>query len=257
MDQELNKQLLEDLNKSGFGSEMRAIRQFLRKEWSCKGGSHYFDEDENKNQEIDIEAGKGRVEKCENGRHLLVSSRIVAEVKKAVRPWIVFKRPWNNLTYTRNLPCDDHHLVEPLSQRSLSQVCGWKGYGIHESFKKPNAPSRWYSSFVKACKAVESHLKTHAAVHDKVGPLWHEMTLIKPVVILDGILLSASLSDESAINLEEIDFAPFDFSYRSKASTKDSYLIDVVRLDHLDAYIDLSERRLQALWDSISPFTRL
>jgi hypothetical protein len=32
MDEELNKQLLGDLNKSGFGSEMRAIRQFLNKE---------------------------------------------------------------------------------------------------------------------------------------------------------------------------------------------------------------------------------
>jgi hypothetical protein len=82
------------------------------------------------------------------------------------------------------------------------------------------------------------------------------MALIKPIVILDGTLLAASLSDEGAINLEEIDFAPFDFSYRSKASTKVSYLIDVVRLDHLNGYIDLSEKRLDALWDSISPFTR-
>ena len=80
MNEELNQRLLEDLNKSGFGSEMRAIRQFLRREWPCKGGSHYFHEDENKNHEIDIEAAKVRIEKCGDGKHLLVSSHIVAEV---------------------------------------------------------------------------------------------------------------------------------------------------------------------------------
>jgi len=58
MEEELSKKLLADLTKSGFGSEMRAIREFLKKGWWCGGGFHYFDEDENVNRETDIRSGK-------------------------------------------------------------------------------------------------------------------------------------------------------------------------------------------------------
>lgn len=263
MNEELNKKLVDDLHKSGFGSEMQALRQFARKGWSCQGGFHYFDEEQNKNQETDVAAAKTRLKRCEDGKHMLVSCHIIAEVKKTEKPWIVFKRTmeadsydaWNNLIYKLDLPCEEIHFVEPLSEHALSQVCGWKGYAIHESFKKPDVLSRWYSSFVTVCKAAESELRAHAGDHSKMYPLCHEFTLIKPVVIVDGMLVGASLSDEGAIELDEIDFAPFDFSYRSKVGTKESYLVDVVRLDNLESYLDLAEKRLNAVWDLMFPFT--
>lgn len=263
MKEEMSKKLLDDLNKSGFGSEMRAIGAFLKRgEWWCRGGFHYFDEDEERNREVDIQAGTGKIQKCEDRSHLQVAFVVIAEVKKSESPWIVFKRTpvaasydaWNNLTFTLNLPCDDHHFDEPLSKYSLSEICGWKGYGIHESFKKPNDKSRWYSSFVKVCKASEAEVRSQTDLYAKVSAHWHQLSLIKPVVILDGILVAASLSDDGGINLEEIDFAPLDFSFRSKVSTTESYLVDVVRLDRLGSYLDLLDKRFAGVWDTIISF---
>jgi hypothetical protein len=43
MNAKFRKELISDLEKSGFRSEMVAIRTCLTGKWSCKGGNAYFD----------------------------------------------------------------------------------------------------------------------------------------------------------------------------------------------------------------------
>lgn len=257
MNQELHNKILEDLDKSGFGSEMRAIRAFLTREWRCRGGYHYFDEDANQNKEADLEAWNMDSEDLTEENVLVTALYIIAEVKKTERPWIVFKRDlthrfetldaWNNLTYTIHLPFELYHLSGVMSEHSLLGMLGWKGYSIHESFKKPNAPSRWYSAFVSVCKAAEYERAKHAEGAPTQMESWHEFSMVKPVVIVDGPLMAASLNEAGEVSLEEIDFAPFEFAHKSKMSTKNSYRVDVVRLSSMSKYIDLSEQRLNAV----------
>jgi hypothetical protein len=256
MNEELHKKLIEDLGKSGFGSEMQAIKIFIDKGWRCSGGYYYFDEDEGKNKETDLVAGKGIHEKLDNGMDIDINYHIVAEVKKSEKPWVVFKKSfvheklestdaWNNLIYQHNLPWERYNIVAALSENSLLKILKWKGYSIHESFKKPDAPSRWYSAFISVCKAAESELATHST-YTKIRE-WYGLLLVKPIVILDGTLVSASLTDDGDVLLEEIKFAPFEFFHKSKNSTKDRYRVDVVKLDYLAEYIELSDARLKSI----------
>jgi hypothetical protein len=43
MDEEFYRKLIEDLQKSGFGSEMKALQTFIDCDWSCTAGSVYED----------------------------------------------------------------------------------------------------------------------------------------------------------------------------------------------------------------------
>jgi hypothetical protein len=160
---------------------------------------------------------------------------------------------WNNLTCAVHLPCNHFELVNVLSQDSLLQALGWRGYSIHESFKKPDAPSRWYSAFVSVCKATEAELVRHSKGRPDLA-IWHEFSIFKPVVILDGPLMAASLNDAGEVNLEEIDFAPFEFVHKSTMSTAEAYRVDLVKLDSLSKYVDLSEQRLNAITSTLESF---
>jgi len=263
MNEELKSKLEADLKKSGFASEMEAIKVFLGKDWGCRGGYHYFDEDEKKNRETDLVAWRVTTVKRPGDQYLVIACHIVAEVKKTERPWIVFKRDhthlfdaldaWNNLTHTVNLPCEPFHLSPVLSAHGLLEMLGWKAYGIHESFKKPDTPSRWYPAFVSVCKAAEHELKVQSKSDLKIET-WHKFDLIKPILILDGPLIAASLTESGELQLEETDFAPFEFAYKSQAATKDSYRIDVVRLNALGKYVELTDKRMDAIMQIVSPF---
>jgi len=262
MNDELHKKILSDLDQSGFGSEMRSIRAFLAKDWGCRGGYYYFDEDTKQNRETDLQAWHVKSKRFE-GHTLLTEFGIIAEVKKTERPWVVFKREhthgleeldaWNNLTCAVHLPCNLFELVDVLSQHSLLQTLGWRGYSIHESFKKPDAPSRWYSAFVSVCKATEAEFVRHSKGRPDLA-IWHEFSIFKPVVIVDGPLMAASLNDAGEVNLEEIDFAPFEFVHKSTMSTTDAYRVDLVKLDSLPKYVDLSEQRLDAITSTLESF---
>jgi hypothetical protein len=74
---------------------------------------------------------------------------------------------------------------------------------------------------------------------------------VKPIVILDGILLAASLSDTGEVSIEEIQFAPVQFYYKSKHCEKGVYLVDIVTLKGLEEYIRMSERRHQNIFDEV------
>lgn len=254
MNEELRAKLIQDLESSGFGSEMRAIKVFTGRQWYTEGGYYYFDKDHRQTREIDISAYKFADGPLPNGHRFRCWYHVVGEVKKSEKAWVIFNGStelhhridaWNNLVEMPGLPFSKSILVDDFSRNSLVSKLGWKGYGIHESFKKPDAPSRWYSSFIGASKAAQhvfqANVDSEPAENALIGDL--TCTFVKPVVIFDGPLMAATLSDNGAINIEEVEFAPFAFPFWSEAYEERSYLVDVVRLSSLNEYLEISEQR--------------
>ena len=241
---------------------MRAIRTFLQAGWGCSGGYHHLDEDEGKYKETDLMALRILEHTFQDGKELEVYYQIIAEVKKSEKPWIVFKesfegryRPsdaWNNLISTNNVSIYKSKLSRALRSGSLYSILNWKGYSIHESFKKPDTHSRWYAAFVSVCQAAE-HMFANI---EQQGFGEYELTFIKPVVILDGILVAASLTEGGELLLEEVQFAPFEFLHKFKKSdrkvAKDRYRVDVVTLSSLSEYIKISETRQEDILKSLA-----
>src|ERR1041384_6785389 len=171
MDSEFEKKVIADLEKSGFSSELRAIRTFLACGWGCTGFANYFDLDQELITGVDLYAWKDKEVRQERLRYG-VQFRIDAEIKKSEKnPWIVFKEKTdhivddhlNNLTHICGLvPFSLRHSMA--TDSAYSQL-RWKAYGIHEGFKDPSAPSRSYSAMIKACKSAESTLKACSAYY--------------------------------------------------------------------------------------------
>jgi hypothetical protein len=262
MNDELRSKLSEDLRRSGFYSELRAVQMCVSRNWECHGSPTYYDKDEKTTRECDFEAlnGVAGVRKQKGLITMLV--RLLGQVKKAERPWIVFKdrtfRPldtieaWDNIIYELNLPLERSQLADTLSQDSLIGTNGWKASGVHEAFKKPNDASTWYTAFVSACKAAESANDAAVAAYQPFldgDEVFFE--LIKPIVVFDGTLVAAEVDDKGDLELTEIESAAFRFEYRSESYQRHHYCLDLVTLRGLSGYLDLTVRRMKRVFDTL------
>ncbi|NLG39605.1 MAG: hypothetical protein GX545_06760 [Fibrobacter sp.] len=242
MTPEFKSKILNDLNKSGFHSEMKAIQIFQQAEWICNVSAGYFDKDEEKSREIDVSAYRGIVE-----NQITCFIHIIADVKKSDKPWLVFKNngPWYQTIESKtilnilNLKLIANDLWPILSTEAISGKLKWVGYGIHECFKEPNVNSKWYSSFVSVIKACEDLGNTKWEPFSKNNS--KVIVLVKPVVILDGTLLAAGLNSSNEVDVSNVPYASVDFYYKSQRYSREDYRIDVVTLDRLKEYLDIYE----------------
>lgn len=274
---EFQQKVIADLEQAGFAAEMRAIRAFLRsKVWKCSGLFGYLDRDENKPRQVDLHASSILADGPEDKLDIICICFIVGEVKKSDKgkPWVVFKEryPENGLmrpryiSYSRDLPLRDAEVSALLEKRSLGKIVGWVGAGIHESFKSPNNPSRWYGALVSVAKAAESFFSDNeptsrqsqsqssgAVVSDpgNVAAGAPIFAYVQPVVVLDGPLLSAELTDDDDVKVEAVNFAPMRFFYRSEQYTREYYDIDIVRLNALEKYIEYATKRHVEVFETI------
>lgn len=258
MNEELLKKIRVDLEKSGMHSELVARNAFLNDGWRLTGSGTYFDRDEGKSREIDVSAYYPTLQYL--GDKLASSNffHVYAEVKKSERPWVVFKRTppkweqdcaWNNLIGFDNLPCSGKDLTDHLREHSLIRVNGWQGIGIHESFKNPDQPSRWYGAFIGACKAADAYHHKYCKRGKETSDISvdaAELSFHQPLVILDGELVSAELVQNGDVLVEPIQSAAFRFGYESSEYTDGPYRVDLVTLSFLPEYLrNLRARQLR------------
>lgn len=272
MNEELRRKLVADLKKSGFASEMFALNVFQRLGWQARSGKGYIDKDENITREIDISAYLPMCLMHQGTPYASIDFHIIAEVKKTEKPWIVFKQAskglmmgdgWRNLIFSNNLPSEGSELADSISKNSLISEKRWTGSGIHHAFKDPSMPSRWYKSFISVCKACEYSYDETIDFHknflgqslDKITSdvLTNSTTFdfFQPVVILDGILVSAELSDDAEVHLEDVSSAPFWFEFRTKNYSRREYRVDLVTTQGLEEYLTLVKQRQKGIADRI------
>lgn len=246
------------------GSELRVRRILQDRQWSVSAARAFLDRDEGKSREIDIHATRVEGRK-HNDRHCIHTEfKIFAEVKKTEKPWVVFRQyplsslgycAWNNLINYIHLPCAPGSLASTLGNYSPIRSVGWEGSGIHQAFSKPDQPSRWYSAFLSALKAaddyaVEYETEGEARTTDMLKEPC-ELTFMQPLVVLDGVLVSAEIDTAGDVMIEEVSIAPFRFEYRTREYKQGSYRVGLVTLDGLPTYLDLLEQRQSALVDAI------
>jgi hypothetical protein len=128
---------------------------------------------------------------------------------------------------------------------------------VHEAFKEPSQPSRWYSAFVSVCKACENlRLSGRGCYGDEIMTKFFGdmlvLELYNPVVIVDGPLVSVKLLNNGKFSLEETSYAPFEFDFESGKYDRGQYRVDLVALAHLDKYIALCETRIQKVAESMA-----
>lgn len=248
MDEQFRKKVIENLWKSGFGSELKAIKAFdERKAWSAGAGSSFFDPVLNISRSLDLTAYRHGFAKKGQDFLFNVSVSLFGEVKKSEKPWTVLRSsPWA----TPELPFLTDAIIRstgpvPVSaiQSALAKGCiistnKWFGHAVHEVFKEPNEHGRWFEAAAKTCRAsLAASQRPFIKFQDDT---W-VVDYIQPVVILDGHLLAAALDDTMEMLLEEIPFASIRFEERGREASKAAFVVDLVKLAALPAYIDRIE----------------
>ena len=152
-------------------------------------------------------------------------------------------------------------MASVLAKHSLIKINGWLGSGIHEAFKNPDQPSRWYGSFVSVSKASDFYLENISPEGEKqtdnILENACEVHFVQPLVVLNAPLFRAVMVDSGEIKVTEIDSAAFRFSYRSKNYENSSFRVDLVTLDGLDSYIETVKNRQRAFCQNIKKVAKI
>lgn len=271
MNPELKKKLIEDLKKTGFGSELRAISTLKKLRWDVEASAGYFDKDENKTREIDAIAQRNESH-YRNGKSFWVLCHLVIEIKKSDKPWIVFRHKnnssgllslpesdgWNwddSMILVENFPEAKNGFYTAFTQNSLEGIFKWDASGIHQAFKDPDSPSRWYTAFTTVCKAAE-HLfeinkQWQAAPPRFANKDSHSFDFIQPLVIFDGPLFSAEVSKKGELELKPIKAAAFNFTFQTTHYKRSSYRVHLITADYLHDYANLAKKRIENIYHFI------
>ena len=146
-------------------------------------------------------------------------------------------------------------MANKLSEESLLRTNGWERSGIHESFKKPNQSSHWYSAFTSVAKASYSYFKSVVPADKRTTNNIFEnpcdLHFIQPIVVLNGRLFRSILTKKGEISVNEIDNAAFNFDYKSQHYDNSPFRIDIVTLNGLNTYAEQVKKRQITLCNSI------
>lgn len=155
----------------------------------------------------------------------------------------------------RNLPCRRREtFLWRVYHDSFCSTLNWIGFGVHESFKEPSEISKPYGAMISVVKAAEhfhaefkARLGQGSSITEDISENPTQLHFVRPVVVLDGVLLSACLGNDGNLHIEETAMAPMYVGYRSAEYEGDRYRVDLVQLDAFDRYLRLAEVQHNAL----------
>ena len=258
MEKDLKTKIAEDIQKSGFGSEMKALKILRAAGWTATGLAYYTDLESNSTRETDIKAHLCIYDETKDDKDSSFTSffGLSIEVKKTEKPWVVFKEQptysfevlegHRSLYFVDGLnPKLPNGIPGTIQKSGLAKEIGWFGNGLHESFKSPDQSSRWYSAFVSVCKASEEALKENSWTVDKVKHsdqtpyLWFN----KPLIVIDGNLFSATLDEKTELVITEEEMCSVKFVFKNEHYTRGEYFVDLVTLSALNKYLEFCSKR--------------
>jgi hypothetical protein len=245
---DIYKRLSADLQKSGFGAELAALRVFHHAPFRTVAEQVYFDKILNSQRQIDLVATVDKASTIAEHIYQAVLS-VFAEVKKSEKPWVVLKtstyeNPQN--IYLGDSLIDDYSLLarhdfalrQELAEHAIVTRERWFGHGVHEAFKKPDDLGRWFKAGSSVCRAAWS--ASPPEPQDNLSTVW----IRHPLVILEGRLFSAASDANFEMELTEIQRATVLYQ-ETNASFDRRFLVDLVVLESLPSYVEELKERLR------------
>lgn len=271
------KKIKDDIEKTGFLTELLVLAKFLENGWDTVGNQIYTDLDSQKGREIDVFAEKQISSPDEEG-NIIIRLNLIIEIKKVTKNhWVIFTTPnqkeehigWNMLYGGSNLEESKLEFVygkyvnlpifplDFLTEDKYFKQGKRFGRSFHEAFKTPQETSKVYTSLLGACKASWHEYLKYGKDHYFEKKEWDdEMTvnldIIIPLIILEGELYEYYLDENLERQLEEVDFVPVHFKYSSmnykgKFDSDIDFYPLIIRFDYLGTFIKDMEEWVNSL----------
>jgi hypothetical protein len=261
MNEQFKNKIIDDIKQTGFPVELKAASMLERSEWRIIQNSTYVDYDHTKSREIDITARRlfhGRTD------NTLFVINLIIEVKKSEkRPWIFFTTPntrppyqtflgpsYGQIIHTtnfnaKNLSPKDFMIDFPRNQESEVST------SFYEAFKSPDEPSKIYEAVLSATKAAVYEKRMESGEHflsqseiesnakkEYRKDLPESLDVFIPIVILDGTMCKAKISDDDQISIEQCSYIPLVFSHSSNIYEYYlSFYPEVMTIDYFEKFL--------------------
>lgn len=263
--------LKNDVLQTGYVTEMIAISIFGNAGWEIYDHAYFLDKDENKGREIDLVAAYYHRE-ANNRKSITMDLGLSVEIKKVIsKPWVVFSSPLTKYEQIESL--FDTSLIR-LHQQEIwfkdlynnhpVRHCKRFGRVSYQAFKKKNENEQTiqnknsqvlrrirqedhsitpnFSAFVSSFKAASEissffRQKNSLPLHDKEGLRTYEVGVVHGLIVVDGKLYEATVTNCEDLKIEEASNIPYIFNYASKEYGYRRLLIEIVTLNHLCDYL--------------------
>jgi hypothetical protein len=259
-DPELDRRIIEDIAKTGYPLEIRASLVLQAQGWVVTHNPAYFDPEEHKGREVDINASKGwQVPRPGPMKDMLLCSLFV-ECKKSDKPWVFFltpvaqfERARHNLRYYSNIenlvegavPTRDCVLHVDFLQSSHPHLrLESRARTYYQPFKgseKAEKPQAIFGALSTATKAVLDEAARFQRITDEHGALEWLTLFWYPVVIFSGRMYEATVPLTGDIQLAPSSHVQVAFSYIGKGAhpgaDPERFVVDVVHEPYLPEYL--------------------
>lgn len=246
---DLKSKIIQDIQKSGFLSEMNTSAILVKNGWlNTHNAETFLDKDYNKSREIDITTYKAKYDKdfqIKLGIHLII------EVKKTNKPWIIFCQEkqsiiyiglgWGCIHFADNIT-PNQLSYEQINNKSRQANSDLFGTSYYEAFKKPTENSQVYSALITCCKAAVHLQKLNSWAVDEnkkySGNKRHDLDFFLPIVVLDGLMFQSTLNTDGKISLKEVDYSPIRLNYSSMNYKETTFYPEIITLKGLKTYLE-------------------
>ena len=248
MDDSLRNKILEDINKTGYLLELIVARKLYAKNWRTFVNRSYVDPETKKIRETDVYAFNAY--QIDN---IYLEVNLVIETKKHSKPWVIFVNHYDAeivkdiRSFETHLFLDNFNLdlidTYQFSDTLPRMQVDYIGRNFYEAFKSPNENSKIYEAIISVGKAAIYHRdkeKYDGAIldsdnYDKTKPT--KISVFLPLIILEGVLSIATITESLEINFQETNYCPVDLDFDDDDFNDSTYLVDIITKDYLEEYI--------------------
>jgi hypothetical protein len=265
MGKTLEENILEDLKKTGYPTEIVSAAVMEFHGWAVLHNPSYLDDTEHRSREFDIRAYR-TIWQTVGDRKYSFGIYLMTECKKSDKPWVFFTTPEHhtrddrlgriikclfggNQLFTDN--SNPQSLIPDLELRSFHHY--FKPGRLARTFHQPlkgksesDHSQMIYSAIMSSIKATLFMLREHGESS------W--VQIFYPVVVFSGPLFEAQVDSNKSIQLTPSEYLQLSFHYIG--ADEHEFRVDIVHEDYLDRFLTLVEDEHQALAECLESALR-
>lgn len=261
MNEEQKKHILAAINMSGFASELRVNKITTANGWDNINNFIYLDSEKKISREIDLVSMIG-VNRIDSNYNMDFKITLVIEVKKSKKDWIFFvtQNNSNNINDSflstisyNNIDSEiyeDFHNINPRKNENF--ICTSYMEAVKKDATKHEGVSDIYKAMDSVVKATNYFYRTdklttqmnHQSQYQRLRALYNPIYLDDPssihiyipLIVFEGIMYKAWLTNDSEIDFDECKFIPFE-TFLFDKDRENFFPVDIVTMNYLDTYL--------------------
>jgi hypothetical protein len=256
---ELEKMILDELQKTGYPTEISSASVMQKNEWSILHNPSFWDKEEKQSREFDIRAYKDWKNPTEDTN---IGVFLITECKKSDKPWVFFTTNEDPLDsrigkYIKVRSTIRNMFTNMESNENESVISDDELRTIHHYFKMPRKARAYFEPLKQNEKSGHSPMIYTAVMSTIKATLFHYSeraygkwtNIYYPLIIYNGNLFDACVKPDKTIDLIPALHIQLAFNYiHNEPSAQSSiwslqkrFIVDIIQESYLEQFLKIIE----------------